>query len=91
MGEEGSRLGSEIQPKQSHPEQKPACSFLRGSGSCSSGGLVLLQEAMDFLVLMECMLLAGACLHFLSVGIQSRFALWVWYKVWQAFSCTDNL
>lgn len=91
MGEEGSHLGSEMQPKQSHPEQEPACSFLSGSGFSSSGGLVLLQEAMGFLVLMGHTLLAGACLHFLNVGIQSRFASWVWCKVWQAFSCTDNL
>lgn len=79
-------MGSETQPKQSPPEQEPACSFLLGSG-----GLVLLQEAMGMLGLMGCMLLAGACLCFLSVGIQSRFAPWVWCKVWQAFSCTDNL
>lgn len=91
MGEEGSHLGSEMQPKQRRPEQEPDCSFLRGSGSCSSGGLVLLQEAVGFLVLMGRILLTGACLHFLNMDIQNRFAPWVWCEVWQAFSCTDNL
>jgi len=35
-------------------------------------------------------LLGLACI-FLNVGFQSRFALWAWCEVWQAFSCTDNL
>lgn len=45
QGKRASHLGSEMQPKQSHPEQEPACSFPRDSGSCSSGGPVLLPGA----------------------------------------------